>query len=223
MNTTCPEISPLGQFRVVSDSALAIRWPALYALGNLLGTEELLFTPLYNPFDPNRPGSPARLAVPNAASAIAAALDSTGASHLFVAGDEALVHFAPSKQQDGATGTQVVTSSLISGVQSLHAAATAGTTIVWGLNQQNQLFYVRCKADSEDDPSAWSYPLPILTGVQQIAPLLNPGHDNSVIFAHADGQSVIQLTQVPGDEPLATTLHRAALDQILMTSSPTRA
>jgi hypothetical protein len=168
-----------------------------YTLGTLLGTEQLLYTPLRNVYNPKHAATPARLNVPSGASAIAAALDTAGASHLFVAGDSALFHFDPAGQQDLASAVQIVANPIIAGVQNLYAASTAGRTTVWGLNQQGELFYVECQAGSEGNASAWSYPVPIMTGVQMIAPFLNPDHDNSVIFAHTDGQNVIQLTQDP--------------------------
>lgn len=179
-----------------------------YTFGNLLGAEEeLLFTPLYNAYNPNHPASPARLTVPGGATAIAAALDASNTSHLFVAGDKALFHFDPTGQQDGASATQIVANPIIAGVRSLYAASTAGQTTVWGLNQQNELFYAQCKAGSEGDATAWSYPVPILTGVQGIAPFVNPAQNTSVIFAHTDGQNVIQLMQ----DPVTTHWHQRCI------------
>lgn len=50
----------------------------IYTFGSILGTEELIFIPLYNAFNPSEPASPARLTLAAGATAIALAVGSGG-------------------------------------------------------------------------------------------------------------------------------------------------
>ncbi|HEY0014830.1 MAG TPA: hypothetical protein VGC13_00870 [Longimicrobium sp.] len=169
----------------------------VYTFGQIGGTQELLYTPLYNAFNKALPPSPARLTVPAGAAAMATALNGAGQSSVFVAGGGALYLFTPANQHDGAVAVQVAANPVLAGVRALSAATTAAATAVWGINAQDQLFYLRCPAGREADPTAWSYPLPLLAGVEQMASYLNQGADSSVIFAETSGQTLVRLTQDP--------------------------
>jgi hypothetical protein len=124
-------------------------------------------------------------------------MNAAGTTNLFVAGGGALYVFTPNNQSDGANGVKVATNNLLAGVQSLHAETGTSRMVVWGINQQRDLFYLQCKAGSEASASAWSFPVPILTDVEQIATFLNSKKGNIVIFAHLQGQTLVQLTQDP--------------------------
>jgi hypothetical protein len=124
-------------------------------------------------------------------------VNSAGFSSLFIAGNNALYLYATNNQHGQANPVQIVSNSVIAGVQSLYAATGTAKTAVWGVNQQGGLFYVQCNAGSEADPTAWSYPVPILTNVEQIAFFLNAKKNNNVVFAHTQEQTIIQLTQDP--------------------------
>lgn len=171
--------------------------PGIYTFGQIASTQELLFTPQYNYFRPTSPPSPARLTVPAGTSAIASALDGTGVSNLFVAATGGLFLFTPDNQHDQATPVQISTNTLIAGASSLAAATAAGRTAVWGVDPQGALFYLVCPAGSEADPGAWSNPVPLLPSVEGFAFFLNLDAGNSVLFAHVDGQDLVQLTQDP--------------------------
>lgn len=169
----------------------------IYTFGTIANERELLFTPQYNYFRPDAPPNPVRLTAPAGASAIASALNSSGASNLFVAGTNGLFLFAPDNQGDGATPVQVVSNGLIAGASELAAATGADRTAVWGVNAQGNLFYVMCPAGRETDPGAWSVPVPLVPRAEGFAFFLNLGAGNNVLFAHVDGQDLIQLTQDP--------------------------
>lgn len=169
----------------------------IYTFGDILGTEELFFTPLFNPFDPSQAPSPSFLTVPAGATAIASATGLTGTSNLFVAGAGVLYVFAPGNQNTNDTAAAIVTSDLIAGVTNLLASTGSANTTVWGLNQAGDLFYVQCPAGSEASATAWSTPVPILSGVEQIAFFLDAQAGNSVLFAQTSGEELIELYQDP--------------------------
>lgn len=171
--------------------------PGIYTFGTINGVPELIFTPQYNYFQPKLAPSPARLALPAGASAIASALDGSGTTSLFVAATGGLFLFTPDNQHDKATPVHVVSNGLVAGASALAAATSAGRTAVWGVDPQGNLFYVTCAAGSEANPAAWSNPVPLLPAAEGFAFYLNLGAGNNVVFAHVDGQNLIQLIQDP--------------------------
>ncbi len=171
--------------------------PGIYTFGTIGSTQELIFTPQYNYFRPNVAPSPARLTLPPGASAVASALNGSGVSNLFVAGTAGLYLFTPDNQHDQAHPVAIVTNAVVAGASALAAATDAGRTAVWGIGAQGNLFYVACPAGREADAAAWSKPVPLLPNVEAFAFFLNLGAGNSVLFAHVDGQNLIQLTQDP--------------------------
>ena len=54
-----------------------------------------------------------------------------------------------------------------------------------------------CPVGSEADPTAWSNPVPLLPSVEGFDFFLNLSAGNNVLFAHVDGQNLVQLTQDP--------------------------
>lgn len=171
--------------------------PGIYTFGTIGSEHELIFVPQYNYFRHTVAPSPARLTLPAGASAIASALNGSGVSNLFVAATAGLFLFIPGNQHDRATPVQIVSNGLIAGASSLAAATNAGRTAVWGLDPQGSLFYVMCPAGSEADPAAWSNPVPLLPAAEGFAFFLNLNAGNNVLFAHVDGQNLVQLTQDP--------------------------
>jgi hypothetical protein len=171
--------------------------PGIYTFGTIGSTQELIFTPQYNYFRPTVAPSPARLTLPAGASAIASAIDASGVSNLFVAGTAGLYLFAPDNQHDQASPVLVVPSILAAGASALAAATDGKRTAVWGVDPQGYLFYAQCPAGSEASLGAWSHPVPLLPSVEAFAFFLNLNAGNNILFAHVDGQSLIQLTQDP--------------------------
>ncbi|MDX2471571.1 MAG: hypothetical protein QNL04_13450 [SAR324 cluster bacterium] len=167
----------------------------IYTLGKINAENELIYSPLYNVFNVKLPAAPSRLKVPQSASAMASAPTHQDKTGLFVAGDKALFYFAYNAQEDGDSGLRVLQNELFLNVTDLYAHATDTEVTVWGLNQQGQIFYTKCVIGQEATAGAWSTPVPILTGVQQIATFVNTTTNSNVIFAHIDGSNMIQLIQ----------------------------
>jgi hypothetical protein len=114
-----------------------------------------------------------------------------------VAGTAGLYLFAPGNQHDQASPVLVVPSTLAAGASALAAATDGKRTAVWGVDPQGYLFYAQCPAGSEASLGAWSHPVPLLPSVEAFAFFLNLDAGNNILFAHVDGQSLIQLTQDP--------------------------
>ena len=174
-------------------SASGVVRPGIFTLGTDKSGPVLIYSPLHGFRE--QPPTQARLTVPSGASAIATALNAAGDSNLFVAADKAIYLFTPDNLSDHVTGLGVVQNDMLTGAQSLHAETSAAMTAVWGVNDKGDLFRLQCKAGSEGNQGAWSYPVPIVRNVKQIASFLNrrsedvvgagqaARHYGSVIFA----------------------------------------
>lgn len=177
--------------------------PGIYTFGAINSTQELIYAPQSNPFRPSAPPEPARLSLPAGATAIASALNTNGDTNLFVATSGGLYVFTPDNQHDLAVPVLAVppvtigTAVIFAGVSELSASTLAGQTVVWAINAQGNLFQVHCPVGSEATPSAWSFPVPLLTGVEKFAFYINISAANNVVFAHLSGQGMVQLTQNP--------------------------
>lgn len=154
-----------------------------YTLGRIGGVVELLYAPLYNPFDRNAPPVITRLNMPAGASALAVADTGNGTTDLFVAAGNELYYFAAGKQQDNATGQKVFSHKLLQDVVELHAYKSSTQYVVWGLNRADQVFYTSCEIADVLNSSKWSLPLPIITGVDKISPYANRADNANIIFS----------------------------------------
>ncbi|MBD2542341.1 hypothetical protein [Planktothricoides raciborskii] len=174
------------------------RVEGIYTLGDIDNKLELIYTPLYNPFNPRVPANPVRLVTPPSASAIAvgAAADSNF-TDLFVAGDKALYYFPYDRQQDGKEGIKVFENDIFLDVQKLFVHTTDSKVIVWGVNRAQEIFYTTCNKADIKNSSAWSYPLALLNGVEQVTPYVNCVNDGNTFFAHVGGNQLKKAVQSP--------------------------
>lgn len=177
--------------------------PGIYTFGAIGNTQELIYSPQYNRFRPAFPPPVSRLVLPPATTSIASCLNSAGFSNLFVAAPDGIHLFAPQNQLDQAKSllivptTIVASQNILGGVTSLTASTVGSRTVIWGINAARNLFQVYCKAGSESNPSSWSSPVTLCTGVEGFAFYLNLNAANNVLFAHLSGQKLLQFTQDP--------------------------
>ncbi|MEH2252716.1 hypothetical protein [Nostoc sp.] len=174
------------------------RVEGIYTLGHIDKKLELLYTPLYNPFNPRVPANPVRLGIPPSASAIAVASAANGNfTDLFVAGDKALYYFPYDQQKDGQSAIKVFENDIFLDVQKLFVHTTTSKVIVWGLNRAQEIFYTTCNKTDIKNLSAWSYPLALLNGVEQVTPYVNCVNDGNTFFAHVGGNQLKKAVQSP--------------------------
>jgi hypothetical protein len=177
--------------------------PGIYTFGSVDDTQELIYTPQINFFDPDIAPSPARLTLPAGATSIASSLNGQGETALFVAARGGIYVFTPNNQSDQARPILVVPSSsfgskhILAGVSSFATFSTSNRTVIVGVNSQGVLFHVSCTQGQEDKPASWSTPMPLSSGVEKFAFYLNNKASNNVIFAHTSGQNMLQLVQDP--------------------------
>ncbi|MEH2245601.1 hypothetical protein [Nostoc sp.] len=168
-------------------------YAGLYQLTSLNGGLTIDFIPMQSMFGPP---TIIKMKAPDGATKLATlTVDDQNHTNLFIAAKDGLYLFTPDKQLNFGEAMKVVDNAIFAGTQKLYAHQSSNDTIVWGLNQKGDVFYSRCAKGQEGVTTAWSYPIPILSGVEQLASFLNQDSANSVIFAHTQGQELIQLSQ----------------------------
>jgi len=172
----------------------------LAGVAGMAGTEaQLLYAPLYNPFNPLQPRWARQLELPQrrAAEAIAACRNADNTSDLYVAAQGTLYYFSATNQNEGAQGLALGTGPAFDGIRSLFAAATGGRVTVWGLNGAGQVICTSAPQVTVADPAAWSAPGVVLADVDAIAPSPDGDGTDYTFFAHA-GDTLVKVTKAPG-------------------------
>lgn len=176
----------------------------LYTAGKVGGNAQLFFQPLYNVYDTNvppGPAQPARLNLPGGlvADTITACRKPDMSSDLYACSQGGLYYFASSNQSDGATAVLLGTNTIFNGVRKMVAHQMNGTVMVWGLNGNDEVFYTACAVGQETaTPSQWTYPVPILTGVDLFSPYINKIDTSNTFFA-VSGETLQKLIKSPTD------------------------
>lgn len=192
------DVQATGYVSCLGRSAHAYGVDGLYTKGAVGASAQLIYTPLYNVFNPALPAPASRLNLPGGllADAIAAVRDADNTSDLYAAAGGGLYWFAGDNQKDGATGVLVASHPLLAAVRALYAYAADGAVTVWGLNGDDQVFYLTCPLGRQGQPAAWNLPLPILSDVDAISPFVDRGYSANTFFAHT-GTGLVKLVKSP--------------------------
>ncbi|KAK1721199.1 uncharacterized protein BDZ83DRAFT_584110 [Colletotrichum acutatum] len=178
----------------------------VYTLGTAGNSAQLVYVPIENAFG-DGPPLPCRLSLPqNAqASAIAAArrpgsfASPDGTTDLFAVNNSTLFYFPAERQTDGSVAIQLLDSNVLSGTSELAAMTHRGVTTIWGKNASNEVYYLSCPSSQLDNHGAWSVPVPIVFGVEQMTPYLNRSDGGNAIFTSSSGK-LERLTQATGTD-----------------------
>jgi hypothetical protein len=192
------DVQASGYASCLGRAAHAYEVDGLYTKGAAGASAQLIYTPLYNVFNPSLPAPPSRLNLPGGlfADAIAAVRGADNTSDLYAAANGGLYWFASGNQKDQATGVLVVSHPLLAAVRALYAYAADGAVTVWGLNGDDQVFYLTCPPGQQAQRTAWNTPLPILSGVDAISPFTDRGYSANTFFAHT-GTGLIKVIKSP--------------------------
>jgi hypothetical protein len=183
----------------------------IYTSGQIDGSPQMIYMPLYNELrrDHHPLSSNLKLTVGGdlVADAIAVCPNPDNTTDLYGTAKGVLYRFdsALQKNNDNDVIATVATGNpLFNGVKDLFAFAYKdGVTqtdfvMVWGRNADNEIFYTTCPRGKQDTPGAWSVPLPIMSGVQQVAPFVNLANSANTFFAHSEGNVVKIAVKSPG-------------------------
>ena len=166
----------------------------IYTSGQIDGSPQIIYTPLYNEIRRDRHPYTDYLKLTAegdlVADAIAACRNPDNTSDLYATAKGVLYRFASTNQRNGATAVAATENALFQGVKDLFAFAYADSIMVWGRNADNSVFYTTCPRANLDTPNAWSFPLPILTDVEHVSPFVNRANSANTIFAHTGGSEM---------------------------------
>jgi hypothetical protein len=193
------------------------RVDGLYTAGQIGGRSQLMFQPLYNPFNPAIPSNPVRLVLPSGAVGSALVAVSSGAgddsTDLFVAAGRTIYYWPAGAQHDGSSGIALLTNPLFADVQDLFGYGNDKEVFLWGLNRADQVFYTKVSRAQVGDRASWSTPLPICQGAEQLSPYVNRINDGNTFFIHSGVNQLQRATQAPD-----TTTWK--FENILLPTSP---
>lgn len=160
----------------------------MYVSGQIDGKPQIIYTPLFNELRPDRHPLTDYLALTASgdipADAVAACRNADGSSDLYAAARGVLYRFASTNQANGSVAAVATSSPLFTGMRDLFAFASDGLVTVWGRNADNATFSTSCAVAHLGEPAAWSVPLPILAGVEQVSPFVNRANSANTLVAH---------------------------------------
>ena len=169
----------------------------IYTSGQIDNSPQIIYTPLFNELRRNRHPIPTNLKLTGegnlVADAIAVCPNSDNTTDLYATAKGVLYRFASTFQENNNNDViaSVATSNLLfTEVKDLFAFAYADSVMVWGRNADNAVFYTTCLRSQVNTPAAWSVPLPIMSGVQQVAPFMNRANSANTFFAHTEGNEL---------------------------------
>jgi hypothetical protein len=160
----------------------------VYTAGTAGTSGQLVYLPIKNVFGPG-PALPARLQLPSGAvpSAIAGSRNPDLSSDLFVVSGSTLFYFSSSNQNDGAKPVAILENDILSGTSQIASMVHSGVVTLWGRNGSDQVYSLSCPVGSVGTVSAWSVPLPVLSGIEQMSPYVNDADGGNTIFAAGSG------------------------------------
>jgi hypothetical protein len=177
----------------------------IYTSGHIAQSPQIIYKPLFNVSRPDREPAAINLkltlqgkVVPDA---IAVCRNPDNTSDLYATAKGVLYRFASTLEENDdndVIATVATSNALFEGVKDLYAFAYSDGVVVWGRNANNETFYTKCPRSQLDKPAAWSFPVPILTGVDQVAPFVNRENSASTIFAHTGASELKMGVKSPG-------------------------
>jgi hypothetical protein len=165
------------------------RVDGLYTVGHAGSSGQLEFCPVINVYG-SAPPTPVCLNLPGGAiaSAIAATRNADLSTDLFAVSGNSLYYFASDNQSDEAIAIPLISNDVITNTNKLAAMYHNGVITLWGRNASNQVYYMSCPQSEAANPAAWSVPVPILSGIEQISPYINGVDGGNTIFASGNGK-----------------------------------
>jgi hypothetical protein len=178
----------------------------VYLAGTVGDEAQLLYAPLYNPFNPPQPRWSRRLDIPGklAAEAIAACRNADNTADLYATAGGALYYFSATNQNECAEALTLISAPAFADVHTLFATSTGGRVTVWGLNRGGQVICTSAPQVYVADPASWNAPSVILSNVEAIAPSPDGDGVDYAFFART-GNGLVKVTKSPGNSRWVST------------------
>ncbi|MEM7216013.1 MAG: hypothetical protein AAF423_10760 [Pseudomonadota bacterium] len=177
----------------------------VYTMGQVGGSLQFVYTPVYNAFNPAIAPSPTnfnlkvtKLTATNSSYDTCAALSGEdNASDLFLAGGGVL-YYLPARDQDQmAEPKEILSHELLSDVRDFRVSVNHEKIVIWALNGHDQLFYLSCPKDEIHTESKWSVPLPLQSRVSEMSEYISNRDGGITVFANAGNGKILKGMQDP--------------------------
>jgi len=179
----------------------------IYTLGSISNSKQLIYTPLYNFFNPEIAPSPVRLTLEEAQDSLATLRENkTGYTHLFTCGNGSIYFYPSTEQKYNAKGYKILSDESLYNIKNLYSYEVNGKKMIWVLNNNGDLSYCFSYADYDklNNPNVWSKLVPILNNIQYAYAYPNSSNLASNYFAY-DSNSTIKLSTESPDTSLWNT------------------
>lgn len=172
--------------------AIGQRVNGFYTLGKLSRTNQLLYMPTYNPYDPGVSPTSVRLQVPEYMDTLAVlSVPGTKFTHLFAAGSGKLLLYPYDRQNDLSGPIVIANSDYLRDVKQLFAYTANGKTYVWALNGSKQLVYLHTQGASINAANEWSELLLARDDIGYAYIFCNAGTGLGAMFGYISDNSVV--------------------------------
>ena len=174
--------------------------PGTYSLGKQVDKSILLFTPLYDDYDSTlNPPSISLQLEDISVDAIATAFADGNNSELFTVGDGKLYYYRSNEQigQAASSPRKIFEHRLFCEVKHFEVLVEDGSYIVWGLNQNGEIFYTTCPLGEQENVSAWSNPVIIQRHVDRLSSFYNHTTKELSYFSHDKYGHLIHAARCP--------------------------
>ena len=170
--------------------------PGIYTLGKIVNKQQLIYTPVYNVFDPTLIPNPIRLSLSDEVDVITCSVTSIGekkqnATHLWACGKGSLYLYPADKQKDGVQPIKVAMSNKFIGVKALYAYELEDKVYIYGYNQNHEVFYCFANKAQIEDPKGWSMPLTFMKDVSYFYPYIYEKLQTESFLAYGDDHALI--------------------------------
>lgn len=166
-------------------SARALGIDGIYTGGRIGGSAQLIYTPLES-LEPPAPPSSVALTLPGEPipEALAAVRNPDQSTDLYVVAGESLFCFASTNQRKGSVGTLLLTDPRLRGIRAFFASGQEGAVTVWGLNGDDEVFYLAWPEGAPPQPGDGRTLAVILAGADAISPYIDRQYSANTFFAH---------------------------------------
>lgn len=163
-----------------------------YTLGMSGSTNQLIFTPAYNYYNPDLDPASSRLTLPQKVDAISVLLSTSAdnVTDIFACGDGSLYVFTADNQDDGAVPVKLVQSPLLYDVRQLFSFESKGRVYLWVLNGSKKLCYLFADKKGIADPESWSIVAELKDGLDYVYPFRE--NDTNAMYGYTkSGEAIL--------------------------------
>ena len=174
--------------------------PGTYILGKQIDSSIILFSPLYDKYEPTLNPPSASLKLEQfSIDAMASVFTDSANTELFIAGEGKLFYYRSNEQigQTASAPRKLFEHHLFHQIKHLEVMVEDSSYVVWGLNEQGAIFYTTCPLGKQEQDGAWSNPVIIQRHVNRLSSFYNHTTQELSYFSHDEYGHLIHAVRCP--------------------------